>query len=135
MEYLIMTHKEIVKVLLEKYGQLFSEEIGIDLKEGTPSALFQWLFSSTMFSARIGSDISVSASKALLDKAWTTPEKMKNTSWEQRVKVLNSAHYTRYQEKTATYLGEISKKLIENYQGNLNKLKDIAGDDLNKINY
>lgn len=128
-----MAQQKIAKELLDKYGQLFSEEIGIDLKEGTPSALFQWLFSSTMFSARIGSNISVTASKALIDQGWTTPEKMKNTTWEQRVKVLNSAHYTRYQEKTSTFLGEVSEKLIEDYQGNLKKLKEAAGDDLKKL--
>lgn len=128
-----MSQNENVKKIMKKYGRTFSEEIGIDLDKGTPSALFQWLISATMFSARISSDITVAAAKALLDKGWTTPEKMKNTSWEERVKVLSSANYTRYQEKTSTFLGEISEYIDEKYQGNLNKLKEVAGNDQKKL--
>lgn len=118
--------------LLNKYGQTFCDEIGITLKN-TPSALFQWLYSSVLFSARIGSEISVNAAKALIKNDLTTPEKMDNTTWSERVKILNNANYTRYQEKTSTFLGEIASKLKTDYNGNLKNLREKAQKDPNKI--
>lgn len=121
-----------VKKLLDKYGETYAEEIGIDLKN-TPSALFQWLYSSMLFSARIGSDISVNAARELISRGWTTAEKMDDTTWNMRVDALNKAHYTRYQEKTSTFLGDISKKLLDEYNGDLRKLKDEAANDKKKL--
>lgn len=121
-----------VKKLLDKYGETYAEEIGIDLKN-SPSVLFQWLFSSMLFSARIGSDISVNAARELISRGWTTPDKMNDTTWNMRVDALNKANYTRYQEKTSTFLGEISKKLLDDYNGDLRKLKDEAGNDEEKL--
>lgn len=118
--------------LLNKYGQTFCEEIGITLKN-TPSALFQWLYSSVLFSARIGSDISVNTAKALIKSGLKTPEKMDNTTWSERVKILNSANYTRYQEKTSTFLGQIAHKLKEDYSGDLKKLRQKADKDPKKM--
>jgi hypothetical protein len=128
-----MSQQDTVKELLNKYGNTYSKEIGIDLEKESPSALFQWLFSANLFSARISSSIAVDAAKALIDDGLTTPEKMKNTSWEHRVRILNKASYTRYQERTATFLADLSEHLIENYGGDLRKLKEEAGDDTQKL--
>lgn len=128
-----MNEKDTVNKLLEKYGQTFSEEIGIDLEKGTPSALFQWLCCVNLFSARIGSDISAKAGKSLIDAGWRTADKMKDSTWHQRVSVLNKAHYTRYQERTSTFLGDVSETLLEKYQGDLNNLRENAKRDPKKI--
>lgn len=128
-----MSKQDTVKELLNKYGKTYCEEIGIDIEKGTPSPLFQWLFAANLFSARIGSSIAVDAAKALIKDGLTTPDKMKNTSWEHRVSILNQAHYTRYQERTATFLAELSEHLLANYTGDLNKIKEKAGKDQQKL--
>lgn len=128
-----MSKQDTVKELLNKYGKTYSEEIGIDIEKGTPSPLFQWLFAANLFSARIGSSIAVDAAKALIEDGLTTPEKMKDTSWEHRVRILNQAHYTRYQERTATFLAELSEHLLADYKGDLNKMKEKAGTDQQKL--
>lgn len=128
-----MSKQDTVKELLSKYGKTYCEEIGIDIEKGTPSPLFQWLFAANLFSARIGSSIAVDAAKALIEDGLTTPEKMKNTSWEHRVRILNQAHYTRYQERTATFLAELSEHLLANHKGDLNKAKEEAGKDQQKL--
>lgn len=128
-----MSQKDTVKELLDKYGSTFCAEIGIPIEKGTPSALFQWLFSANLFSARIGSSIATDAARALIKDGLTTPEKMKNTTWNHRVRILNEAHYTRYQEKTSTFLGDLSEFLVEKYKGDLNNLKEEAGKDQQKL--
>ena len=127
-----MSDQNKINHLLEKYGETFSEEIGIRL-ENNPSSLFQLLVAANLFSARIGSNISVAAAQALFDEGLTTAAKMKNTTWNQRVKILNSANYTRYQERTSTFLGEVAEYLEKNYNGDLRKLRDEADKDPKNI--
>lgn len=128
-----MSQQETVKELLNRYGKTFCQEIGIGIEKETPSTLFQWLYAANLFSARISSNIAADAARALLKEGLTTPEKMKNTSWDHRVQILNQASYTRYQERTATFLADVSEQLLGQYQGDLRKLKEEAGSDLQKL--
>lgn len=41
--------------------------------------------------------------------------------------------YTRYREKTATGLGELAELLSSKYDGDLNKLREAAGDNPDKV--
>ena len=118
---------------MDKYGNSFAQEVNISIEKNTPAPLFQLLVSSMLFSARIGSDIAEDAARNLFKKGWTTPTKMLNTTWSQRVKVLNEAHYTRYQEKTATFLEDIAQRLQDKYKGDLNNLREKAGKKPKKI--
>ncbi len=127
-----MSNQNKVNHLLEKYGETFAEEIGIKL-ENSPSSLFQLFVTANLFSARISSSISVEAAKALFKEGLTSAEKMKNTTWSERVKILNSANYTRYQERTSTFLGEISEKMDKKYNGDLRKLREEANKDPKEI--
>lgn len=127
-----MSDQKKVNLLLKKYGETFSEEIGIKLTNN-PSSLFQLFVAANLFSARIGSNISVAAAKELFSEGLTTAAKMKNTSWSQRVKILNKANYTRYQERTSTFLGEVAEKMEEKYDGDLRKLKEEADNDPKQI--
>src|SRR5258708_27350877 len=96
----------IVRELLSRYGRTFSEELGIDLEAHTPSALFQWLCASLLFSARIGHLIALDAARSVFQKGWKTPEQLARSTWEQRVAALDEAKYVRYDERTSTMLGE-----------------------------
>jgi endonuclease III len=118
--------KKLVQLLMERHGKTFSEEIGITVEKNTPSALFQLLCAALLFSARIRSDIAVEAAKAIKKQGWTTPEKMAQAKWEDRVRTLNQAGYARYDERTSTMLGETSDLLLERYGGDLRKLREKA---------
>jgi endonuclease III len=80
-------------------------------------------------SARIGSQIAAEAARNLAKRGWRTPQKLAESTWEQRVKALNEAGYTRYQERTATMLGDLTEHLLERYGGDLRKLRDDAQRD------
>jgi hypothetical protein len=119
----------IVKALLERHGQTYAAELGIDLERNTPSALYRWLCAATLLSARIGADIAMQATHALAEQGWTSAQKMTDASWEQRTRTLNQAGYARYDESTSRMLGDAAQMLLEKYKGDLRKLRDAAAKD------
>src|SRR5215218_7347331 len=119
----------VIDALLERHGQTYAEELGIDVAKGTPSVLFRLLVASILFSARIGAGQAVKAARALADEGWTTAEKLAATSWQQRVWVLNRHGYARYDERTASMLGDACELLVDRYRGDLRRLRAEAGRD------
>lgn len=126
-----MNQQEKSGKLLEDYGQLFSDEVGINL-EDQPAPLYQWLTAAQLMSARIGAENAVEGTKALFNNGLTTPNKMADSSWEQRVEVLNKNGYARYDESTSRMLGENAELLNEKYAGDLRKLREEAEKDPDK---
>lgn len=112
--------------LLETYGLLYSEELGIDLARNTPSALFRWLCASILYSARIPASNATRAAKALSKAGWRTPSSLAASSWEERVKVLNENGYARYDESTSRMLGDVAADLLSDYGGDLRRLREDA---------
>jgi endonuclease III len=119
----------IEKALLERHGRTYAEELGINLTTGSPSALFQLLCAAILFSARIGAGQAVKAARAMFDQGWTTAEKLAAATWKERVRVLNQHGYARYDERTASMLGDACELLLDRYQGDLRKLREAAGRD------
>jgi hypothetical protein len=113
--------------LLAKAGQTYADEAGIKLAD-KPAPLYQLLVLSTLLSTRIKAGIAVDAARELRKLA-PTPRKMLDASWQDRVDALGRAHYVRYDESTATALGDGAKLLLEEYGGDLRKIR---GDDLEK---
>jgi endonuclease III len=121
-----MDEKQIARALLERHGRTFAEDAGISL-EDKPSPLWQLLVLSLLLSARISAGIAVAAARELFRAGYRTPEKMRDASWQQRVDALGEGGYRRYDERTATQLGEAADLLRERYQGDLRALRE-AGD-------
>jgi hypothetical protein len=119
--------RAIVRALLDRHGRTYAEELGIRLLRPSPSALFQLMCASILFSARIGSNIAAEASRNLARRGWRTPQAMAESSWDERVAALNDAGYTRYQERTATMLGDTVQLVLDRWDGDLRKLRDEAG--------
>ncbi|HYZ79464.1 MAG TPA: hypothetical protein VE596_19045 [Gaiellaceae bacterium] len=121
--------RRIAEALLERHGRTLAEELGIDVAAGTPSPLFRLLVASILFSARIGHGIAFAAARALAEQGWTTPQKLAQSTWRQRVQVLNRAGYARYDESTSRMLGDTCALLLERYRGDLRRLRDEAERD------
>jgi hypothetical protein len=117
------SRRAIVAALLERHGRTYAEELRIDVAKGTPSPLFRLLCAAILFSARIGSEIAARAADGLRRAGWTTAQKLADSTSKQRVDVLNDAGYTRYQERTATMLGDMADHLLEEYRGDLRRLR------------
>jgi hypothetical protein len=118
-----------VNALLDRHGQTFAEELRIDVAKNTPAELYRLLCAAALMSARIGSQIAVEAARNLSRQGWRSPHKLAESTWEQRVRALNDAGYTRYQERAATMLGDLTDHLLERYDGDLRTLRDEADRD------
>lgn len=115
--------------LLDEHGRTYADEAGITLKD-TPSPLFELLVLTQLLSARISADIAVAAARELFSAGYRTPEKMAASSWQDRVDALGRGRYTRYDESTATRLGETAEKVLSAYHGDLRRLAERADGDV-----
>ncbi|QFG21024.1 endonuclease [Actinomadura sp. WMMB 499] len=111
----------VVKRLLRESGETFSDEAGFELKD-TPSALFKLLVLANLLSARISAGIALSAARELFAAGGGTPRGMAKLTWQERVDALGRGHYVRYDESTATRLGDTAALVQDKYRGDLRKL-------------
>lgn len=121
--------RAIVKAVLESNGQTYAQASGIRLKD-TPAPLFQLLNMALLLSARIAADNAVQAAQALVHAKLTTPRKMAEATWQQRVDVITWHGYKRYDERTSTMLGETAEMVMDRYGGDLRKLREEAERDV-----
>ncbi|AYY12718.1 endonuclease [Actinobacteria bacterium YIM 96077] len=116
---------EQVAAVLHRHGQTFAEQAGITLAN-KPSPLYRLLVLSLLLSARISADIAVAAARELSASGYRTPQAMLDASWQDRVDALGRGHYRRYDERTATMLGDGAQLLVDRYGGDLRRLHDGA---------
>lgn len=121
--------EEAVAALLREHPRTYAGIWGIDLRRPTASPLFRLLCGASLASARIRAGIAVEAVKGLAAAGWTTAARMRQAPWERRVAVLHEAGYTRYQERTATMLGETAELVLDRYHGDLRRLREQAEKD------
>lgn len=119
--------ERLVAELLDRHGRTYADELGLD--PGKPAGLFGLLVFAMLSSTRIRAALAVAGTKALLDAGWTTAEKMASSSWEDRARTLNESGYARYDERTASQLGDACDLLLERYDGDLRQLRQAAGED------
>ncbi|MYS53760.1 endonuclease [Streptomyces sp. SID6013] len=117
--------RRIVGDLVGAHGQTYADEAGIRLKN-TPQPLYRLLILAHLLSARIGAPIAVAAARALSEAGLRDPRRMAGADWQQRVDALGRGGYRRYDERTATQLGEGAELLTERWGGDLRKLRDEA---------
>lgn len=115
----------IVSTLVSDYGSPFALDAGITMRD-KPAPLYQLLVLSLLLSARIGSDIAVAGARELFKSGYRTPQKMLDADWKLRVAALGRAHYRRYDERASTALANGAKKLIDDYDGDLRKLREAS---------
>jgi hypothetical protein len=117
-----------LRSLLERGGTTYAEQAGIALAN-RPAPLYQLLVLSVLLSTRIRADLAVAAAKELRLAGGGTPRGMLELSWQDRVDALGRAHYVRYDESTATALGEGARLVRDRYRGDLRRLREAAGGD------
>src|SRR5215212_7669433 len=99
--------EDVVRRVLDRHGRTYVEEAGIRLVD-EPAPLFQLLVLAQLLSARIGAGIAVAATAELIAAGWTTAARLRDAQRSRVVAVLGRAGYRRYDERTATQLGEMS---------------------------
>src|SRR6201989_1297532 len=124
--------ESIVRELLARHGRLYAEDAGIRLAD-RPGPLYQLLVLATLLSAPITAETAVAAARELFAAGYRTPQAMREASWQDRVDALGRGHYKRYDERTATMLGDGAALIAERWHGDLRRLRDEADGEAGRI--
>jgi hypothetical protein len=118
--------------LLRAYGRTYAEEAGITLRD-EPAPLYRLLVLTVLCSVRIRAGIATDAARELFAAGLRTPRAMADSSWRARVDALGRAHYVRYDESTATALGDGAALVLDRYRGDLRRLRARASGEPEKL--
>jgi endonuclease III len=124
--------RRLVRAVLDRYGQTFADQAGIRLAD-KPGPLYQLLVLATLLSARITAGVAEAAARELFRAGYRTPGAMAQASWQQRVDALGRGHYRRYDERTATMLGDSARLCLDRWHGDLRRLRAEAGGQTGRI--
>ncbi|MBV7694428.1 endonuclease [Streptomyces sp. TRM70350] len=121
--------QRVVRELLTAHGRTYAEEAGIRLRN-TPQPLYRLQVLSLLLSARIRASVAVAAARALYEAGLRDPRRMAAADWQDRVDALGRGGYRRYDERTATQLGDGAELLTERWGGDLRRLREEAGGEV-----
>ncbi|MFC9915986.1 endonuclease [Streptomyces sp. NPDC127197] len=117
--------RRVVRELVGAHGRTYAEEAGIRLKD-TPQPLYRLLVLAVLLSARIRASVAVAAARELHEAGLRDPRRMAEADWQQRVDALGRGGYRRYDERTATQLGDGAELLTRRWGGDLRRLREEA---------
>ncbi|MFE9775372.1 endonuclease [Streptomyces sp. NPDC005931] len=124
--------ERVVRALVAAHGLTYAEEAGIRLKD-TPQPLYRLLVLAHLLSARIRGSVAVATARALHEAGLRDPARMAGAAWQQRVDALGRGGYRRYDERTATQLGDSADLLKEHWGGDLRRLRAEADGDIGEL--
>ncbi|WP_031109344.1 endonuclease [Streptomyces sp. NRRL S-146] len=124
--------ERVVRELVGAHGRTYAEEAGIALKD-TPQPLYRLLVLSHLLSARIRGSIALATARALHEAGLRDPRRMAKASWQERVDALGRGGYRRYDERTATQLGEAAELLNDRWGGDLRRLRREADGEVPEL--
>ncbi|WP_432182881.1 endonuclease [Streptomyces sp. NBC_00063] len=98
-----------------------------------PPQLYRTLVLAHLLSARIRASAAVSTSRSLYEAGLRDPKRMTEATWQQRVDALGRGGYRRYDESTATQLGDGGQILIDRWGGDLRRMRAQADGDADEL--
>lgn len=123
-----------MRELLDAHGRTYADEAGIPLKD-TPQPLYRLLVLAHLLSARIRGSIALATARALHEAGLRDPRRMAEADWQERVDALGRGGYRRYDERTATQLGEAAELLNERWGGDLRRLRREADGKVSELRH
>ncbi|MFI8214997.1 endonuclease [Streptomyces sp. NPDC085932] len=124
--------ERVVHALLDAHGRTFADEAGIPLRDA-PQPLYRLLVLSHLLSARIRGSIALATARALHEAGLRDPRRMAAATWQDRVDALGRGGYRRYDERTATQLGDGAQLLTERWGGDLRRLRREADGEVRQL--
>ena len=117
---------KVTTLLIKNLGLMYSEILGITLKEGDDDEIFKWFLASILFGAPISEISAIRTYRCFARRGVLTPEKILKTGWHGLVEILDEGGYTRYDFKTSDKLLEVMSNLIAKHDGSLSLLHEQA---------
>lgn len=98
-----------------------ARDLEIDLASKKEEELFKWLLACLLFGKPIQTNIAEQAYRGIVAAHLVSPNAILKAGWDELVRLLDEAHYARYDFSAATKLLEISEELKRRY-GNVTNL-------------
>ena len=111
-------------------SELYSEELGIDLRSGDDEELFKWFLASLLFGGRISEDIARRTYRAFENHDLLTPEAITDAGFDYLVTpIMREGGYVRYDNRRSEQILRDCETLLEEYGGSLSALHEQAADE------
>lgn len=108
---------------------LYSEELGIALRERREAGVFQWFLASLLFGGHISESIARNTWRSFARHRLLTPRAILRAGWETLVSpVMREGGYVRYDESKSAQILRDCEQLLDEYQGRLGQLHALAAD-------
>jgi len=98
-----------------------ARKLGIRLSSRREAELFKWFLACLLFGKPIQQEIAERAYTRLISAGLRNPDAVLGAGWDELVRLLDEAHYVRYDFSTATKLLEVCQELKQRY-GNMTRL-------------
>ena len=92
-----------------------ARDLGIRLASKEEQELFKWFLACLLFGKPIQRQVAERAFLTLVAAGLLSPDAILRAGWDELVRLLDEAHYVRYDFSTATKLLHASKELKERY--------------------
>ena len=122
--------KSVAEPLVGRFGQKYSEVLGISLEGGDDGEIFKWFLASILFGAPITESSAIKTCKCFKKYGLLTPQKIIQTGWQGLVDMLDEGAHTRYDFRTSDKLLEVMSNLVTLYRGSLNNLHQLSSDSI-----
>lgn len=121
-----MESRLLVETLLHFSAGSYSRELGIDLSTLDKKQLFRWLIAAKLFGRRTNDATSKAAFAALDKRGLTDIDILAEADAGEIIKALESSGYAKGDAQLADELKALSRKIIEDFGGDLNQLHALA---------
>ncbi|MEJ2565420.1 MAG: hypothetical protein P8164_08495 [Gammaproteobacteria bacterium] len=106
---------------------LYSEELGIRLREKSDRECFKWFLASLLFGGRISETIAKHTYRAFERHGLLTPRKILAAGWDFLVNpIMREGGYVRYDGRKSTQILRDCERLVAEYGGRLTGVHDAA---------
>ena len=97
------------------------EDLGIQLSSKKEEELFKWFLACLLYGKPVQQQVAERAFRTLTAARLSSPDAILRAGWDELVRLLDDAHYVRFDFSTATKLLDVSKELKQRY-GSLTNL-------------
>lgn len=105
-----------IQKLISNYGSLPLHDTSLpEPEKPTAETILAVVIDALVKSTRVSHNIANDAVKCLINAGYHDINKLKQSSWDEKTRVLTEGGYARYREKAATELENLASWVIDNY--------------------
>lgn len=123
-----MESKQLLEIIFKDFTGTYSRELGINLSKSDQHELFLWLIASKLSGTRVNDDVAKKAYKAMISRGLDNPKSIVEAEDAIISKALSASGFMKDDFTIVRELKEISRAIIEEYDGDLNLVHKQASD-------